>query len=233
MELPRWQVPRVPDPWTWDAVPPLPPLVRSEDGTAAEQATTVRLAWDETALHVRFDCVDRHAWGTWTRRDDPLWQEEAVEVFLAPGEADPVDYLEFEVSPRGVLFDARIHNPTSLRADLRADVPWDCPGIRWEAGPGAERQDWWAALAIPWSGLLAPVEAPPPLWRANFCRIDRPAEEPAEFSAWSPTLVRPADFHKPARFGVLELKDPHPGGAHRFFLPPQIAPRRGSSAFCS
>lgn len=206
MDLPRWQIPHVSGAWSWEAVPPLPPLVRSEDGTPAEQATAVRLAWDEEALHVRFECADRHTWGTLPRRDDPLWQEEAVEVFLAPGAADPVDYLEFEVSPRGVLFDARIHNPTSLRADLRADVAWDCPGIHWEAGAGSARQDWWAVLALPWSGLLDRREGPPPsVWRANFYRIDRPAGGPAEFSAWSPTLVRPADFHKPARFGVLEL----------------------------
>ena len=206
MDLPRWLAPAVSGAWSWDAVPPLPPLVRTEDGTPAEQATRVRVAWDDAALHVRFECIDRHAWGTLARRDDPLWQEEAVEVFLAPGEGDPVDYLEFEVSPRGVLFDARIHNPTSLRADLRADAAWDCPGIRWEAGSGAERQDWWAVLALSWSGLLDRLEGPPQIWRANFYRIERPADGPAEFSAWSPTLVRPADFHKPARFGVLELR---------------------------
>jgi hypothetical protein len=206
MDLPRWLAPSVSGAWTWEEVPPLPPLVRTEDGASAEQATRVRVAWDDAALHVRFECADRHAWGTLRQRDDPLWQEEAVEVFLAPGEADPVDYLEFEVSPRGVLFDARIHNPTSLRADLRADVAWDCPGIRWEAGSGAERQDWWAVLALPWSGFLGrPEGPPPPVWRANFYRIERPSDGPAEFSAWSPTLVRPADFHKPARFGVVEL----------------------------
>lgn len=205
MDLHRWRAPRVSGAWSWDAVPTLPPLVRSEDGAPAEQATTVRVAWDDVALHVRFDCADRHAWGTLTRRDDPIWQEEAVEVFLALGEGDPVDYLEFEVSPGGVLFDAKIHNPTSLRADLRADVDWNCPEIRWEAGAGSKDQDWWAALAIPWSGLGA--SPPPPLWRANFYRIERPESAPAEFSAWSPTLVRPADFHKPARFGVLELGD--------------------------
>ncbi len=203
MDLPRWRAPRVAGDWSWDAIPPLPPLVRCEDGAPAEQATVVRVAWDDAALHVRFECVDRHAWGTFERRDDPLWQEEVVEVFLAPGEADPVDYLEFEVSPRGVLFDARIHNHTSLRPDLRADVAWDCPCVRWQAGSGTARQDWWAVLALPWSGLAG--DPPMEVWRANFYRIERPADGSEEFSAWSPTLVRPADFHKPACFGVLEL----------------------------
>ena len=64
----------------------------------------MRLAWDERALHVRFDCADRDAWGTYRERDDPLYEEEVVEVFLAPGEADPRRYVELEVSPAGVLF---------------------------------------------------------------------------------------------------------------------------------
>src|SRR4029453_108241 len=129
----------------------------------ALQQTRVRLCSDEAALYVRFDCEDRDAWGTYGRRDDPIYEEEAVEVFLAPGEADPARYFEFEVSPLGVLFDARIHNPTSLRADLVGDPSWDCQGRRWAAGRGTERQDWWAVLSIPWAGLGA--GDPPKVWR--------------------------------------------------------------------
>ncbi len=206
---PRWSVPRRAAGWrSWDGVPARS-LVLSDGSGPPEQATSVGLCWDEEALHVRFDCEDRHAWGTFTKRDEPLWQEEVVEVFLAPGEADPVRYAEFEVSPAGVVFDARIHNPTGLRQDMTADVAWSCPGLRWAAGRGDARQDWWAEISIPWAGLdLDGRNNLPKLWRANFYRVERPDRgEPAgaEYSAWSPTLVRPADFHKPARFGLLEL----------------------------
>jgi hypothetical protein len=194
MSIPRWTVPRR---RPWEEVPPVS-LVLADGSGAPEQATTVRLCWDGEALHVRFDCEDRDAWGTFQRRDAPLWQEEVVEVFLAPGEEDPVDYMEIEVSPLGVLFDARIHNPTGLRADMTADLSWDCPGIRWQVGRGAERQDWWAELSIPW-------ESPSRIWRANFYRVERPRDGVPEFTCWSPTLANPADFHKPARFGLLEL----------------------------
>jgi hypothetical protein len=207
--LPRWTLPCIAGPDVRWAEIPGQTLVRTTDGGPAEQATVVRAAWSEEGLHVRFECVDRHAWGTLTRRDDPLYQEEAVEVFLAPGEDDPVDYLEFEVSPRGVLWDGRIHNPTSLRADMVGDPGWDCPGICWAAGRlGTERQDWWAELMLPWPGIApgaAQEAVPPRRWRANFYRIERPADGAAEFTAWSPTRVEPADFHKPSRFGVLEL----------------------------
>lgn len=199
MGIPRWTVPRChPSERPWEEVPSAPLLLADGSG-APEQATTVRLCWDDDALHVRFDCEDRDAWGTFRHRDDPLWQEEVVEVFLAPGEEDPVRYLEIEMSPLGVLFDAKIHNPTGLRADMTAELAWDCPGMRWEVGRGTERQDWWAELSIPW-------EAPPSkFWRANFYRVERPRDGAAEFTCWSPTLTSPPDFHKPARFGLLEL----------------------------
>lgn len=200
--LPRWQVPRFAG--SWDALPALPPLVLAADGSPAERPTLVRVGWDDAALHIRFDCTDDHAWGTYRRRDAPLYEEEVVEVFLAPGEDDPVDYFELEVSPLGALFDARIHNPTSRRADLIADVSWDCPGVVWDTGRSGARQDWWAILSIPWQGI-APSGDIPEVWRANFYRIERPADGPAEFSCWSSTLTEPADFHKPARFGRLEL----------------------------
>jgi hypothetical protein len=209
---PRWSVPRRPpswlgdDPvaWSWAELPPLPPFQLADGSGPAVQRTQARLCWDDLALHVRFDCEDRDAWGTYSRRNDPVYEEEAVELFLAPGEADPVRYYELEVSPLGTLFDAVILNPTSRREDLVADPAWDCPGLRWRAGPGNARQDWWAWLSIPWREI-SPGADPPPLWRANLYRIERPRDAQPEFSGWSPTLTRPADFHKPTRFGTLEL----------------------------
>jgi hypothetical protein len=157
---------------------------------------------DAGALYVRFQCEDSEPWGTMRQRDDPIYEEEVVEVFLAPGAGDPRAYFEYEVSPLGVLFDARIENPHARRSDMRIHTAWDCAGIRWEAGlhPGG----WWAALALPWASMTdgAPV---PPVWRANFYRIDRPRTGAPEYSGWSPTLADPPDFHLPARFGVLEL----------------------------
>jgi hypothetical protein len=203
MSTPRWIVPRYHrSERPWEDVSSAS-LVLADGSGAPEQATAVRLCWDDEALHVRFDCEDRDAWGTFKKRDDPLWQEEVVEVFLAPGEEDPVRYMEIEVSPLGVLFDARIHNPTGLRADMTADLSWDCPGLRWQVGRGLERQDWWAELSIPWD--IFPRMVSPRLWRANFYRVERPRDGAPEFTCWSPTLTSPADFHKPARFGLLEL----------------------------
>lgn len=106
------------------------------------------------------------------------------------------------MNPLGTLFDAKVDSPGLVRASMRVDTSWDCPGLsaRVTVRPGR----WSAALTIP----LAPLcEGPiPATWRANFYRIDRGASvQPDEFSAWSPTLADPADFHVPQRFGILRL----------------------------
>ena len=210
MALPRARVLRIvraldpSAPVPGDDVRPLSPFVRAEGGAPALEQTHVRVAHDGDALLVRFDCDDRDPWGTFDRRDDPVWQEEAVELFLAPGEGDPVEYLEFEVSPRGVLFDARVRNPASRREEMTVDVSWDCPGIAWRARVRPDGGAWRAELSIPWAAV-APPGPVPRTWRANFLRIERPRGAAPEFSCWSPTLTDPADFHKPACFGVLEI----------------------------
>jgi Carbohydrate-binding family 9 len=212
---PHLLVPRAPvgwerdgDPaiWIWESIPALPPFVRADGSGPALQQTNTRICCDDDALYVRFDCQDCDIWGTYTQRDDPIYDEEAVEVFIAPGSAAPAHYYEFEVSPNGVLLDALIDNPTSRRADLRVDFGWDCPGLRWWAGRDDDAGRWWAVLAIPWAAIGPPGQ-PASIWRANFYRIERPRDAAPEFSCWSPTYTAPADFHKPEYFGRLEIRD--------------------------
>jgi hypothetical protein len=150
-------------------------------------------------LVVRFDGRDDATVATLTRRDDPLWTEDVFEVFLTPLDP-PTVYFEFEINPLGALFDARVESPDLERATMRADPAWNLPGLsgRSRVRPGR----WSATLEIPIAPLL---EGSPPiaLWRANFLRVDRGSRD--EFSAWSPIGKNPADFHVPARFGILDL----------------------------
>ena len=188
------------------------PLVRADGSGEPRLATTVRVAHHGERLDVRFDCIDPDPWSTFEHRDDPLWEHEVVELFLAPGDHDPRRYVEFEVSPNGVLFDAIVDNPDGKRATLRVDPAWDCPDVRVETGRAGDGDlaGWWAELSVPLVPVLAALGAfgSPRGWRANFYRIDRPRAGGAdEFSAWSPTGRRPPDFHVPSRFGSLRLGD--------------------------
>lgn len=191
---------------SWRAVAALGPFVLADGSAPPRRATLARVCADRGALWVRFDCEGGEPWATLDERDAPLWTEEVVEVFLAPGAASPVVYYEFEVNPLGALFDARVSNPNSRRDDMLVDASWDCEGVHRRAWVTAERSSWTALLRIPWPSVS---EGPrPTLWRANFFRIDRPRDAEPEFSAWSATFTRPADFHKPAAFGLLRIDPP-------------------------
>mgnify|MGYP003412305285 FL=1 len=96
----------------------LAPFIRADGRSPVRGQTRVELAGDEERFSVHFHCSDDDAWGTYTERDAPLWQQEVVELFLAAGEAVPARYFEFEVSPAGVLFDALVGNPHGDRIGL-------------------------------------------------------------------------------------------------------------------
>lgn len=178
------------------------PLVRAADGGPPRLATAVRVARRGGHLLVRFDGRDDGWIATKTRRDDALWKEDVFEVFLA-SEEPPHTYYEFEVNPLGTLFDARIDSPRLVRPMTCVDVAWDCPGL---AARVTRRERLWSAiLRIPITPLGG--DEPTSVWRANFFRVDRGSREhPDEFSAWSPTLQTPPDFHDARRFGVLRLE---------------------------
>jgi hypothetical protein len=210
--IPHYRVPHVPTnwdraqpapSWDWAQLGGLPPLLRADGAGLARWQTKVRLAYDAVALWVRFDCDDEQIWGSYTERDAPIYDEEVVEVFLSPGPATPTRYYEFELSPNGVLLDALIDNPHGDRATWTVDLGWDAAVQCW-AWRNDAAQQWGGVLGVPWAALV-PSGAVPTIWRANFYRIERPSHAAPEFSCWSPTFTDPADFHKPAHFGVLEL----------------------------
>lgn len=194
---------------------------RQQSSTESQplQRTKVACAWSPTHLHVAFHCDDGDVWGTHERRDDPLYDEEVVEVFLSPT-GDVRRYYEFELSPRNVVFDAAVHSPDLHRRTMTVGTAWDCAGLETAvATPGpvhpmppadrpagrTEPQGWWLGeFHIPFAGLGVSSPRPGDAWRVNFYRIDRPGPPAhAEFSAWSPTGETPANFHVPDRFGRL------------------------------
>ena len=81
----------------------------------------------------------------------------------------------------------------------------ECLGAAGQAVIAKDLNQWTAGLVVPWADLGFPdPPALPRVWRVNFYRIDRPRDgSSAEFSCWSPTLETPANFHVPARFGLL------------------------------
>jgi len=193
----------------WSRARPAGAFMQADGSGRALLQTEARLCWDDRNLYVALQCVDTDIWGTLRNRDDPLFNEEVVEVFLDPT-CSLTDYFEFELSPHNVMWDAKVGNDWQSGGSFLTDLEWTCEG--WQtavrvAGTLEDRDDvdqqWTVEMAIPFD-QITPDGAPPgdgAAWRANLYRIER--GEPDEFSAWSPPLNTPANFHWPARFGHL------------------------------
>jgi hypothetical protein len=159
--------------------------------------TEVRLGWSGDVMQGLYLCQDPNPWATKTARDDRLWEEEVVEIFLDPF-GDSLSYFEIEINPLNTVADLFIRRTwTGLKKDFR----WKCEGLVTACGTLA--YGWMAAFQIPFASLGDCHPTRSPIWRVNFSRIDRPVGEPAELSAWSPTLVK--SFHVPGRFGLLRF----------------------------
>ncbi len=197
--------------------------------------TEAAIVWDDANLYFAFVCSDPEPWGTLKNRDDPLWEQEVVEVFLDP-DCDGQNYAELEVSPANVVVDLLLPRPKS---DVNEALRWNIDGL--QTFTGRNINGWTAEIAIPWKSLAATgVTAPPKPgdeWRAGLYRIKRPggpqkAARIAELVAESPDAytdrkgaierelreLRSTDdylawsltraergFHDPERFGVLQF----------------------------
>jgi hypothetical protein len=166
-------------------------------GRAPRWGTEVRLGWSGDVLQGLYLCQDPNPWATKTTRDDTLWEEEVVEVFLDPF-GDALSYFEIQINPLNTVTDLFVRRTwTGLKKDFR----WKCEGLVTACGTLA--YGWVAAFQIPFESLGDCHPDRSPVWRVNFSRIERPHHEQLELSAWSPTLVK--SFHVPGRFGRLRF----------------------------
>jgi len=207
MKLPRLIVPRaeidLADPWRIPAGVESFDLVRTTDAASPGLASKLAIFRSSDVLHALFLCDDDYFTATMTERDQSLYEEDAVEIFLAP--RNLVTYYELEANPLGALFDARITSPDGDRRTMIVDRSWDASGFRahvrkvtWDEQPARLE----ILMSVPLGQIDSNFERGSE-WRANFYRIDRRPKRRAEFSAWSPTLLDPADFHVPSSFGTL------------------------------
>lgn len=178
--------------------------------------TTFRALWNDRDLWLRFDVEDPSPWHTMTKRDEHLWEEEVVEIFIDL-DGTGKDYAEYELSPANVICDVKME---SAWPNVKSNLEWNHEGIesavRMRPASGGDRGGWIGILRLPWKGfhsLPAVSEqraaAPPKAgttWKFNLYRVERPGG-PAEprkgaiLEAWSPT-GKPS-FHHPPAFRTL------------------------------
>lgn len=171
--------------------------------------TSVMACYNDRYFYIAFECNDADIWSEYTKRDEHLWKNEVVEVFIDTDDS-PNTYYEIEVSPKNVLFDAYVVQPDQI--DVDDIIKFDMHGIKTAVsvdGTLNNRKDidkkWTVEIAIPFAGMnkeSARIESDLKTWRVNFYRINRDREDKSVGFAWSPTAK---NFHVPSKFGILNF----------------------------
>jgi hypothetical protein len=216
LPLPTYRAPRargpikidgVLDEADWKRAPSTGPFTHTMDGASAHYRTEAKILWDDENLYVGFTCQDEDIWSSYTQHDDPLYNQEAVEIFV-DADGDGKTYNEIEISPGNVTFDAyfparRQGMDLSWESGLKSAVKVDGT----YNDPSDVDRGWTVEAAIPIARLAAVPHVPPKpgdRWRINLYRLDWQQQRRVnEATAFSPVYV--PDFHNLPRFGWLQF----------------------------
>ncbi|MFH1568124.1 MAG: DUF4838 domain-containing protein [Gemmatimonadota bacterium] len=178
------------------------PVGFADNATAGppKAATEAYLGYDDRYLYVGLacrepflDCVVENV----AERDGAVWKDNAVEIFLDPGNSRQ-DFHQLIITSRGALLDGR-------RAGGAFDTSWDAAAPEEVAYAVAKGDGEWTLEArIAWAALGLGAPAPGDRLRFNLNR-DRTVSVPgqSESTALSPTF---GGYHLPGRFATLVLR---------------------------
>ncbi|KPM42911.1 hypothetical protein AK830_g3600 [Neonectria ditissima] len=143
--------------------------------------------------------------------NDDIWAYEVMEAFIYKGTEDPQTYLEFEVNPNNVTYQAFVYNPSKVRAE---GAPFDHFFVSDPAADGfsatttldKRARRWRSNVKIP-LGLFNVDKgaAKGTKWRMNFFRTTTsPSTYPDQgLGAWS--SPNKASFHITPYFGRVHF----------------------------
>ena len=173
----------------------------------AKEQTVAKLLWDDKNLYVAFECEDAHIWAEYTQRNDPVWRDDAVEVFTSPNPDNPEDYFNFEFNALGTILDGSPYygNKSS---------EWNAVGVQTAyMHSGTLNQDadtdifWTMEIAIPFENFAPLAKNVPPkdgdVWRLNLNRCGGKINP--QYSQWSDSGTPKPAFHVQERFGVARF----------------------------
>jgi hypothetical protein len=169
--------------------------------------TRAKFLWQSDALYIAVEAIDTHIWADYTKRDSNTWEQEVVEVFLDP-DADHKNYLELQVSPRNVVFDALFLYHRSTLAKARAWNYKQWQTAVWIDGTLNQKEDQDRKYVVEMKLPIAEIPGAKLItvgtrWRINMFRFDFPKPKQAIAMALSPPFV--PDFHHLDAFASLHF----------------------------
>jgi len=205
-------------PWTDDFVD-----IEGDAKPRPRFRTRARMLWDDDYLYVAAELTEPHVWGTLTKHDSVIFQDNDFEVFIDP-DGDNHEYYELEVNALNAEWDLLLEKP--YRDGGPAVNAWEIPGLKTAVhvngkinDPTVADESWTVELAIPWKALADRAHRPsPPLdgdqWRVNFSRVEwdhaiergayrKVPDRPEANWVWSPQGA--IDMHRPERWGYVQF----------------------------
>ncbi len=153
--------------------------------------TTMRLLYDDKALHIRAEAELGDATQfTPFNRDRVLTNQEAFDVYLAPNPAQPLFYRFTQGAHAASQYDAlngRITDVLDPRYG-KDDPTWNGDWLS-ETRVDAANKRWHAHLVIPFSILGVEAPAKGITWRANFGRNHALPRGAIDRAIWSSSLT--------------------------------------------
>lgn len=188
----------------WDQATPLT-FATDFAGATTPTATTVRALWSSAALYLRWDLAGAGLATDTTRpiavERDRLYQEDCVELFLAPDPARPRRYAEIEVGPFGHFFDLAIDR-SGARTAWTSDAAWSA-GLVIATWRDPETRTAAIEVAITAPELIAALTAGARL-PLGLDRMEGKA--PRRYLMAFPGRTAKPNFHAPTGFGTLVLE---------------------------
>jgi Carbohydrate family 9 binding domain-like len=203
-------------------------------------ATRFKMLWDNHHLYVHAELEEPHLWGTLTKHDEIVYNNNDFEIFIDP-DGDTHQYYEIEVNILKTIFDLYMDKP--YRNGGKAHINWNAANIQTGIAmngtlnkPDDTDNNWMLEMAIPFTSLRKDKPTSTPqnntVWRMNFSRVqwdllikDNQYERkkdanhkllPEHNWVWSPQGV--INMHFPERWGYVIFSDSK-SGDHTFTIP--------------
>ncbi len=172
--------------------------------TGKKQSTTVKLLRDENNLYVGYECEDSDLTATLENRDDPVYKDDCVEIFINTNPAAD-HYFGFEMNATGVLYDYFFSYPQKHDMTPNLDGILLKTEMRGTLNQSKDQdRGWTLEVAIPFKSLnVSPKKGDQ--WRIQLNRWDG-TEPNRRLSMWSNSGMKKANPHNPERFGNLLFK---------------------------
>ncbi|KAH3711884.1 hypothetical protein DPMN_071560 [Dreissena polymorpha] len=189
--------------------------------------TKVKVRWDNERLYVGARMQETDFWGTYRQDEDPVWRENAFEVYAVP-DGSLHNYKEMQISVRNVSWDlmlrkAYMDNP--CKNDSAVSV-WDSQMVKatyTDGGindPTKKGTFWSAEMSFSFAALAEnttrtmPTPANGEAWFFIFARPEykfkivngqyvKDPDAPTEWWSWA--NMGAVNLHLPSRFGLVQF----------------------------